>query len=290
MDVLLTKFSELHTLPQELMALPSMPADHRVIDWFGTSYGFVAGVTIAYLALCWVLKSMSFKEPFVLYEFRLIHNVAMFLLSLYMFLGLVKECYILGLAPFERTDKTLQLASLIWLFYLSKIVEFNDSIIMLLRKKYAQVTFLHLYHHASVFVVWHLNLMHHASTYAGAAAAGNCFIHVLMYGYYLLSTFNIQPWWKKYLTQMQMLQFMFMVCESIYLTLFEDKRYRIIGTINGIYAVSLYVLFSNFYSKTYTKGAARGGDESASNSASATPVATPTATPKGSAKRSSKRD
>jgi hypothetical protein len=38
----------------------------------------------------------------------------------------------------------------------------------------------------------------------------NSFIHLLMYFYYFLSTFGPAPAWGKYLTQLQMVQFVLM--------------------------------------------------------------------------------
>lgn len=46
-----------------------------------------------------------------------------------------------------------QLASAFWWFYISKILEFTDTIFFILRKKWSQLTFLHVYHHSSMFVI-----------------------------------------------------------------------------------------------------------------------------------------
>lgn len=43
----------------------------------------------------------------------------------------------------------------------------------------------------------------------------NSFIHLLMYWYYLRSTLSSAPWWGKYLTQLQMLQFITMNIQAI---------------------------------------------------------------------------
>lgn len=55
------------------------------------------------------------------------------------------------------------------------------------------------------------------------AAAQNSFIHVFMYSYYLLTALGYQPWYKKYLTQAQVIFFInkknikFFRCFSLYL-------------------------------------------------------------------------
>lgn len=45
----------------------------------------------------------------------------------------------------------------------------------------------------------------------------NGLIHAVMYTYYLLTLFNIRPAWGKNLTQMQMLQFILMNSQAIYI-------------------------------------------------------------------------
>ena len=48
------------------------------------------------------------------------------------------------------------MAKYVWLFYVSKIFEFTDTIIMVLKKNDRQITFLHVYHHFSIFMIWWL--------------------------------------------------------------------------------------------------------------------------------------
>jgi len=47
-----------------------------------------------------------------------------------------------------------QIAKAIWWFYISKLLELLDTVIFILRKKYSQVSFLHVFHHASMFSLW----------------------------------------------------------------------------------------------------------------------------------------
>lgn len=46
-----------------------------------------------------------------------------------------------------------QLASAFWWFYVSKILEFADTSFFILRKKWSQLSFLHVYHHSSMFII-----------------------------------------------------------------------------------------------------------------------------------------
>lgn len=61
--------------------------------------------------------------------------------------------FILSLSPSPPLPLP-QLAAGIWLFYFSKLIEYLDTIFFILRKKNNQITFLHVYHHVSMFFLW----------------------------------------------------------------------------------------------------------------------------------------
>ena len=48
----------------------------------------------------------------------------------------------------------VQIARALWWYYISKLFEFLDTIFFILRKKNGQVSFLHVYHHATMFPIW----------------------------------------------------------------------------------------------------------------------------------------
>lgn len=47
-----------------------------------------------------------------------------------------------------------QIVNAVWWFYFSKCLEFSDSFFFVLRKKTNQLTFLHVYHHSTMFPLW----------------------------------------------------------------------------------------------------------------------------------------
>ncbi len=65
-----------------------------------------------------------------------------------------------------------------------------------------------------------------AGTFAGMF---NCFIHVLMYGYYMLAAFgpHMQKylWWKKYLTKLQIVSEITLIFSNLWL----DYEYLVGG-------------------------------------------------------------
>ena len=47
-----------------------------------------------------------------------------------------------------------QIARGIWWFYISKLMELLDTVVFIVRKKNDQISFLHVFHHASMFSLW----------------------------------------------------------------------------------------------------------------------------------------
>lgn len=45
------------------------------------------------------------------------------------------------------------MANVLWLFYMSKILDFMDTLFIVLGKKWEQLSFLHVYHHTTIFLV-----------------------------------------------------------------------------------------------------------------------------------------
>ncbi len=52
----------------------------------------------------------------------------------------------------------LQIASALWWYYISKGVEFLDTVFFIMRKKFNQVSFLHVYHHCTMFILWWIGI------------------------------------------------------------------------------------------------------------------------------------
>lgn len=48
----------------------------------------------------------------------------------------------------------LQIANVLWWYFFSKAVELIDTVLMILRKKTRQVSFLHVFHHATMLNIW----------------------------------------------------------------------------------------------------------------------------------------
>jgi len=85
----------------------------------------------------------------------------------------------------------------------------------------------------------------------------NTFVHIIMYSYYLFAAFGPRfqkyLWWKKYLTVLQMVQFVLVMVHAFQL-LFIDCNYpKAFVWWIGLHAVMFYFLFSDFYKQAYKK-------------------------------------
>lgn len=85
----------------------------------------------------------------------------------------------------------------------------------------------------------------------------NTFVHVWMYTYYFLAALGPKVqrylWWKKYLTTMQMVQFVLVIIHAFQLLFIECNYPKAFVWWIGMHAVMFYFLFRNFYTQTYEK-------------------------------------
>ncbi|KAI3410930.1 hypothetical protein GPALN_003012 [Globodera pallida] len=145
-----------------------------------------------------------------------------------------------------------------FLFFCSKILEFVDTLFIVLRKK--RLMFLHYYHHAAV-------LVYAAHVGADQAAASslfmpmNFFAHSLMYSYYALNSlgFKMPRWFAMFVTIVQTSQ---MFCGvAITAVVFKLKVFdgaRCQQSMGNVYlAIFLYstfaILFINFFNGAYLR-------------------------------------
>ncbi|KAJ8277551.1 hypothetical protein GJAV_G00076520 [Gymnothorax javanicus] len=84
----------------------------------------------------------------------------------------------------------------------------------------------------------------------------NSFIHVLMYSYYGLSTIPSMHrylWWKRYLTQAQLVQFVLTITHTLSAVVAPCGFPIGCLLFQSSYMTTLVILFVNFYIQTYKK-------------------------------------
>lgn len=141
----------------------------------------------------------------------------------------------------------------VYLHYISKYIDYLDTLFIILRKKNNQLSFLHIYHHSTVSIIWGFLLyMGHGNGTASFGCLVNSLIHVIMYSHYLITSCGINNPFKKYITQMQLAQFIILFIHSIIIISNFEKIYPIkYAYIEFIYQIQMILLFTNFYKNNY---------------------------------------
>ncbi|XP_013872855.1 very long chain fatty acid elongase 5 [Austrofundulus limnaeus] len=242
------------------------------------NYPPTIALTVVYLLIVWMgPRYMKHRQPYSCRGLMVIYNLGITLLSFYMSFELVTTVWYGGYNFFcqntySKPEVDKKVINVLWWYYFSKLLEFMDTFFFILRKNTHQVTFLHVYHHASMLNIWWfvMNWIPCGHSYFGASL--NSFVHVVMYSYYGLSSVPaLRPylWWKKYITQLQLIQFSMTICQTA-LAAIWPCGFPIGWLYFQIsYMFSFIVLFSNFYIQTYRKqSASRRKEQQLGSSAS----------------------
>jgi len=217
---------------------------------------------IVYFTSILALKKVLGTKKFDLHYIQAAHNFMIFLLSLVMFTSIFHEVFIVrmpqvgffecfcdppGLQPHGR------MYFWVYIFYLSKFYEFLDTFLLVLKGK--QLEFLHVYHHSlTVFNTWYALETFTSVTWVGTVL--NTFVHCIMYWYYFNLSLGHQYWWKRYLTQLQMTQFIINFSGLLY-WFYLKPTYNCNGSsLTSLLClwtmVTFFLLFLRFYLRAYT--------------------------------------
>lgn len=158
-------------------------------------------------------------------------------------------------------------------YFLSKFVDLFDTFFFVLRKKYQNVSTLHVVHHGTMpFTAWWM-MKFVPGGHATFVAFLNAFVHIIMYSYYFISSLGpkYQKYlrWKKYLTVSLSIYDMKHFYDFLYFQLIQILQFILVG----IHAMQLFfvkcdfplwvayfhlghvvlylILFGNFYMKAY---------------------------------------
>ncbi|XP_040195632.1 elongation of very long chain fatty acids protein 7 isoform X2 [Rana temporaria] len=244
-------------------------ADPRVEDWpLMSSPILQTTIILAYIYFVSSLgpRLMENRKPFDLNRIMAVYNFVMVIFSLYMVYEFLMAGWATGysfrcdIVDYSRSPQAVRMAWTCWLYYFSKFIELLDTVFFVLRKKNSQITFLHVYHHSIMPWTWWFGVKFAAGGLGTFHALVNSVVHVIMYTYYGMSAlgpaYQKYLWWKKYMTSIQLTQFVMVTLHICQFFFMKDCQYQFPVFLYVIcsYGVIFMVLFLNFWFHAYVKG------------------------------------
>ncbi|KAI9791842.1 MAG: hypothetical protein M1816_003387 [Peltula sp. TS41687] len=149
---------------------------------------------------------------------------------------------------------------LYYLNYLTKYLEFIDTVFLVLKKK--PLTFLHTYHHGATAFLCYMQMVGQTPV-SWVPITLNLAVHTVMYWYYFQSARGIRIWWKEYITIMQITQFVIDLGKSQ--TSVEKIRISAnsIDFTVFIYFTSYNLFATKYFPSLWTYGSCDGGEPAA---------------------------
>ncbi|XP_018024127.1 elongation of very long chain fatty acids protein 7-like [Hyalella azteca] len=249
-------------------AYKDFPLDPRVKGWLliENPIGMlVISVTYILASVVWGPRWMEGRKPMQLKGVMIAYNFFQVVFSLYMFVetGLVgwffDYNYRCQPCDYSLSNKAVRMTRVAHWFFLSKLLDFVDTALFILRGKLSQVTMLHVIHHSCMFMSMWFGIHHTPGGHITFMGFLNTFVHTVMYTYYLLAAFGprMQPylWWKRYLTKLQLTQFVLIFLHAAQLLVFPCEGVPtslVLWTL--LYAFIFFALFINFYVRAYLFG------------------------------------
>lgn len=231
---------------------------------------------VIYLSVIFGLqKFMRDRKPMNIEKLVMAHNYFLSFISLILFLLLSEAIFpqwwrnsffycVCDIGLFE--DHRLEL--FFYVNYLIKYYELIDTVFLVLKKK--NLEFLHVYHHALTMLLCYTQLVGKTSV-QWVPIIINLFVHVLMYYYFAIAAQKRTVWWKKYLTSLQITQFLIdlgciyfcMITYWAHHDYWFAPKWMDFGDCNGHHFAAYFgagllssylFLFIDLYIKTYKTG------------------------------------
>jgi elongation of very long chain fatty acids protein 4 len=198
------------------------------------------------------------KEGLIMFSFVAIYNLTQVFLCGWMVYRALAEHFRRGfkLVCNEHDLGQDGMAFISHCFYLSKALDFFDTMFMIAKGNWRQVSFLHVYHHFSIFLFYWLNSQCNYDGDAYFSIVLNGTIHFIMYGYYFATSFNITvpTFIKKSITNAQLTQFCLMEMQGVaLLTMNGCGSSRRVTILFMVYISTMLALFMNFKRQNYKK-------------------------------------
>jgi len=186
-------------------------------------------------------------------------NITSFLTVYYFFIDQLYPLNCMAPLPMDDPNKNIE-RMICFVYFFNKIIDLLDTIFFVLRKSYKQITFLHVFHHTLMVsaIYWVVRFNGFGGQFFTMALL-NTFVHTVMYFYYMISAINTglkrSVWWKKYITKIQIIQFLIVISHSVYVLVFNPKcEFPVSLHFLLITMGSLFTwMFTKFYINAYIK-------------------------------------
>lgn len=259
-------------------------------DWksvpLSSAYYPVSAI-LCYLTLIFSLQHyMRNRPPVKLRIATFLHNVFLCLLSIAMAVGVLSEVvklfFLRNVMPHGPLREALcdlsgesmqgRMGWWMYIFYVSKFYELGDTVVMVLKKR--PLNFLHVYHHCIVLPLFYV-YMSTNMVLQWIVVVANSTVHVAMYYYYAMAAIGKKVWWKKYITQAQIIQFIIDLTATWPYPFLYFSASGCSGSMRGwlfgqAVGVSFFKLFRDFYVRSYTKKMAEAAGVQVSNADTST--------------------
>jgi hypothetical protein len=241
--------------------------DKRVDDW---AFMWSPWPTLAccmlyyYVMRIWGPRFMKNREPYDIKNIMIVYNLCQTLLSFWIFQKAArfwmsgKYNWLCQPVDYSETQDGYDALDMTWWYFFSKYIDYLDSLFFVLRKKFGHLSTLHVVHHGIMpFTAWwgirFVGGGH--TTFCGFLNMG---VHVVMYFYYFLSAFGPRfqkyLWWKRYLTTMQLVQFVaFFIHATLPLFQSDCNFPKVFSYVIVFHGGMFFVMFMHFYIQAYIK-------------------------------------
>ncbi|KAH8306953.1 hypothetical protein KR044_001655 [Drosophila immigrans] len=210
---------------------------------------------------------MKDRQPFDLKNiiikyniFQVIYNFIMFCIIFYfLFLEPIYDFRCMPTIALDHPTKNIE-RTMCYVYFINKIIDLLDTIFFVLRKSYKQITLLHVFHHViMVYILYWVVRFYGFGGQFVVMGFLNTFVHTIMYFYYMISAkypdLKGSIWWKKYITITQIIQFLIIITQCVYIHFFNPDcefpaflQFMLFGI-----SFSFVVMFTKFYVKSYIK-------------------------------------
>lgn len=210
-------------------------------------------------------KFMENRKPFKLTYVTRFYNIFQIVACLYFIIESYKDGF-----SFKHTwkcfdepkyvghvdQKMMYYYSLLWWFIFLRLSEFLETIFFILRKKFNQVSILHVYHHISIPLLLWIFLIYSGGRMELYLGIINSHVHVIMYSYYFLSSFkklqNYTKFIKPVITTIQIIQLIVCFIHSV-VALLPGCHTSWLFVFQVINLGSIIFMFLKFYFENYLK-------------------------------------